>query len=144
MLYAWGANTNGRLGDGTTTTRTAPVQIGSYTNWTAVSAGTSHSVGLTGSSSGEIIVTSQPISQTASGGQATFSVAAFSPQNLGITYQWQRSTDSGVSWAAVDGGTDSTLYLIDLTSANNNHLYRCVLNTNGMTVTTSSALLTSP
>jgi alpha-tubulin suppressor-like RCC1 family protein len=144
MLYAWGSGANGRLGDGTTTTRTTPVQIGAYTNWTAVSAGTSHSVGLTGSSSGEIIVTSQPISQTASGGQATFSVAAFSPQNLGITYQWQRSTDSGVTWAAVDGGTDSTLYLIDLTSANNNQLYRCVLNTNGMTVTTSSALLTSP
>lgn len=44
-LWAWGSNTNGRLGDGTTSTRRAPVQIGAATNWRQVSAGTEHSVG---------------------------------------------------------------------------------------------------
>lgn len=45
-LWGWGTNTSGKIGDGTTTTRTSPVQIGSGTNWAKVSAGTSHSVGI--------------------------------------------------------------------------------------------------
>ena len=32
-LWAWGSNSNGRLGDGTFTHRSSPVQIGSSTNW---------------------------------------------------------------------------------------------------------------
>src|SRR5438445_4093870 len=38
-LWAWGFNTNGQLGDGTTTSRPSPVQTGIETNWTAVAAG---------------------------------------------------------------------------------------------------------
>ncbi len=48
-LWAWGNNTSGQLGDGTTDPRTAPVQTGVLknfiTNWTAFSAGDSHTVG---------------------------------------------------------------------------------------------------
>ena len=32
-LFSWGYNANGRLGDGTTTNRSSPVQIGALTNW---------------------------------------------------------------------------------------------------------------
>ena len=32
-LYAWGSNGQGRLGDGTTTNRNSPVQIGALTTW---------------------------------------------------------------------------------------------------------------
>ena len=32
-LWAWGINTNGRIGDGSTTQRTSPVQVGSDSNW---------------------------------------------------------------------------------------------------------------
>ncbi|MCW1147585.1 LamG-like jellyroll fold domain-containing protein [Flavobacterium lacisediminis] len=45
-LWAWGANTNGQLGDGTNTDKNIPVQIGTDTNWSVVSAGENHSLAL--------------------------------------------------------------------------------------------------
>ena len=38
-LWAWGANGNGQLGDGTALSRSSPVQIGALTNWAQVAAG---------------------------------------------------------------------------------------------------------
>ena len=45
-LWAWGGNLNNILGDGTTTTRSSPVQIGTATNWKQVSVGSSHSMAV--------------------------------------------------------------------------------------------------
>jgi alpha-tubulin suppressor-like RCC1 family protein len=46
-LWSWGYNGNGELGDGTTTSRTSPVQENSVaTDWSAVSAGFYHTVAL--------------------------------------------------------------------------------------------------
>jgi alpha-tubulin suppressor-like RCC1 family protein len=46
-LYAWGINTDGRLGDNTTSTRSSPVSVvGTFTDWTQVSAGSLHSLAL--------------------------------------------------------------------------------------------------
>ena len=48
IAYAWGNNLNGRLGDGTTTSSNSPITvIGDITNWSQVSAGNDHSLGLT-------------------------------------------------------------------------------------------------
>jgi alpha-tubulin suppressor-like RCC1 family protein len=48
IAYAWGSNVDGRLGDGTTTDRSSPVTvIGGITNWSQVSAGLDHTLGLT-------------------------------------------------------------------------------------------------
>ena len=48
VAYAWGYNGSGQLGDGTTTSRLSPVTvIGGITNWKQISAGTTHSLGLT-------------------------------------------------------------------------------------------------
>jgi alpha-tubulin suppressor-like RCC1 family protein len=45
-LWAWGYNYYGQLGDGTTTDRHSPVQIGTDTNWVFVAAGSIHTVAL--------------------------------------------------------------------------------------------------
>lgn len=41
-MWAWGNNYHGQLGDGTTVTRPAPVQIGSAPDWRSASAGDTH------------------------------------------------------------------------------------------------------
>jgi alpha-tubulin suppressor-like RCC1 family protein len=46
-LWSWGRNDDGRLGDGTTTHRSSPVQIGTLTNWSQVYGGGFHSLALT-------------------------------------------------------------------------------------------------
>jgi alpha-tubulin suppressor-like RCC1 family protein len=45
-VWAWGINSNGQLGDGSTTMRTSPVQVNTLTNVVAVSAGQYHSLAL--------------------------------------------------------------------------------------------------
>jgi alpha-tubulin suppressor-like RCC1 family protein len=48
IAYAWGINLYGNLGDGTQTSRSSPVTVvGGITNWSQVSAGNQHSLGLT-------------------------------------------------------------------------------------------------
>jgi autotransporter-associated beta strand protein len=44
-LWAWGDNTYGQLGDGTTTYRPNPVQIGIATNWLTIACGSAHTFG---------------------------------------------------------------------------------------------------
>ncbi len=45
-LWMWGANNSGQLGNGTTNAATSPVQVGSATNWTAVTLGANHTLAL--------------------------------------------------------------------------------------------------
>lgn len=45
-LWAWGQNTYGKLGDGTTTNRNTPVQIGTDTNWQFVSSNINNTAAL--------------------------------------------------------------------------------------------------
>jgi alpha-tubulin suppressor-like RCC1 family protein len=46
-LWAWGRNSNGRLGDNTATNRSSPVSVvGGFTDWISASAGNLHSLGV--------------------------------------------------------------------------------------------------
>ncbi|MCZ6532864.1 MAG: hypothetical protein O7A08_07845, partial [SAR324 cluster bacterium] len=45
-LWAWGDNFYGQLGDGTTTSRSYPMQVGTDAGWIGVAAGTTHTVAL--------------------------------------------------------------------------------------------------
>jgi alpha-tubulin suppressor-like RCC1 family protein len=48
ILYAWGQNSNGQLGDGTTTNRSSPISVlGNITNWSKISAGGYHNLTVT-------------------------------------------------------------------------------------------------
>ena len=43
-LWAWGGGSSGRLGVGDFISRSSTVQVGSLTNWAAVSAGGEHTI----------------------------------------------------------------------------------------------------
>lgn len=47
IVWAWGGNSNGELGDNSTTTRRVPQPVAGLANIVAVTAGTSHSLALT-------------------------------------------------------------------------------------------------
>ena len=83
-LWAWGSNFWGQLGDGTTETRTSPVQIGSAANWAVVACGISNTVAV--KTDGTLWVW---------GGDSTSS-----PTRMGL--------DS--NWVTVAAGSGSSLY----------------------------------
>ena len=114
IAYAWGDNGAGRLGDGTTTDRSSPVTvIGGITDWTQVSAGYNHSLGVTDSGIayawgynlvGQIGDGSQGFSDfrsspvTVVGGINNWSQVSAGPNHsLGVT-------DSGIAYAWGDNG----------------------------------------
>jgi hypothetical protein len=91
-----------------------------------------------------ITIGTQPSNQTASSGAATFSVSASVTQSAALSYQWQRSTNSGSTWANVSGATSSSLALTGLVSGDNGYQYRVVVSATGgaTSVNSSAATLT--
>lgn len=119
-------------------------------SWThAGFAGVSHViVALKQAGASGPTITSQPSNQTVTAGStATFSVTATSSGGA-LSYQWQRSTNSGGSWSNVStgtGGTSATYTTATTTvgggNANNGDQYRCnVTDSNGTTATSAASL----
>ncbi|MBK8078783.1 MAG: fibronectin type III domain-containing protein [Kineosporiaceae bacterium] len=48
-LWCWGVNADGQLGDGTSSPKTTPVQVGTGTTWTLVAVGYHHTCGVAAS-----------------------------------------------------------------------------------------------
>lgn len=93
-------------------------------------------------------IASAPANTSAApGAAATFSVTASGTGPF--TYQWQRSTDNGVTWANVSGGTGGTTasYTTPATtvsggSANSGDRYRALVTNAFGTTTSASGILT--
>jgi hypothetical protein len=88
-----------------------------------------------------ITVTTQPTNQTVcAGATATFNAAATGTSTL--DYQWQVSTNSGVSFVNIVGATNPTLTLTNTTTTQNNNRYRLRIMQGACTVFSSVATLT--
>jgi hypothetical protein len=139
----------------------------SGTNWSGITGATSATyttAALTGADNGKLIravftngngadavtsavslsvnyISTQPSSQTLAVGQtATFTAAAVS--TTAATVQWQRSINSGSTWADIAGATATSYTTPAFTSGDNGNLYRAVFTNSLGTMTSTSASLT--
>ncbi len=91
-----------------------------------------------------ISISTHPQSQAViEGGTATFNIVASITSDV-ISYQWQKSIDSGNNWSAIAGANSAT-YTTPATTypTSPSEQFRCVLtNTAATTVTSNSATLT--
>ena len=92
----------------------------------------------------QISVATDPTNQTAAAGSnSQFTVSA---SEVGATYQWQ--TDLGLGWQNVSnagqysGATSDTLHISNVTAANNNQAFRCIITSGSCTDTSETAVLT--
>lgn len=90
-------------------------------------------------------IVTQPVNTTRClGATATFTVVANAPNGpAASTYQWQVSTNNGLTYANIAGATAATLTLTNVTLLMNNNLYRVVVTTApcATTVTSNGARL---
>lgn len=156
--YQWEVSTNGGgtwnpIGGATsatytiasTTTSQNGYQYRCVVSGTCTPAATSNAATLTVNSS--VTVTGNPSNSTICEGTGTsFSASA---SGTGLNYQWEVSTDGGVTWSNVSNGanysgaTTPTLTLINTPPTFNQNRYRCNISSPPCTPgITSSALLT--
>jgi hypothetical protein len=70
-------------------------------------------------------ITTQPTSNTlCAGGNVVFTAAA---TGTGIGYQWQLSTNGGVSWTNIAGATNATYSVNSVTASQNQYQYQLVV-----------------
>lgn len=86
-------------------------------------------------------ITSQPAAMSVITGQAaTFSVTAAG--NPAPSYQWQLSSDGGVSYTNISGATGSSYTLASTVAGDNGKRYRVMVSNSQGTATSSAVLLT--
>lgn len=100
-LYAWGGNSGGQLGDGTTQRKLVPTKIGTDANWSYFAVGESRSLGI--KNDGTLW----------HAGYLKTGVTNLVPKQLGKDTDWKR-TDT--PWLAIK--TNGTLWHFDETSEN--------------------------
>jgi M6 family metalloprotease-like protein len=102
-LWAWGLNSTGQLGDGSTTVKFVPTRIGLESNWQRVAAGFSHSLGIR--SNGTLWAWGSNSSGQLGDGT---SIAKTSPVQVGAASNWVRMSVNGTHSAAIRA--DGTLW----------------------------------
>jgi Peptidase family M1 domain len=84
-----------------------------------------------------VIITTQPTDvEICAGTQATFTVASTSPQT--INYQWQISTDAGVTFNNINAANNASFSIANSTTSLSNNRYRCLLTNASCTTPTIS------
>jgi hypothetical protein len=86
------------------------------------------------------VVTTNPVSQTATSGTVTFTAAASGSPTPNV--QWQVSTNGGASFSNISGATSTSLNVTVSASVNGNQ-YRAVFTNTCGTATTTPAILTT-
>jgi hypothetical protein len=86
------------------------------------------------------VVTTNPVSQTATSGNVTFTAAASG--SPAPTVQWQVSTNGGASFSDIPGATSTTL-IVAVSPAVNGNQYRAVFTNTCGSATTAAATLTT-
>src|SRR3972149_527012 len=102
-LWTWGGNTNGQLGDGTTTNSLSPVQIGTDTNWVSIRAGNLYTVAL--ESDGTLWAWGDNAGGALGDGTTTNSL---SPVQIGTDTNWVSISANGLHTVALK--SDGTLW----------------------------------
>lgn len=97
-LFAWGTNTNGRLGDGTTINRSSPVQIGTNT-WVSIAPASAYSFCLGLDTSGKLW--SWGANTNGQLGQND-TVARSSPTQVGALTTWVKIASNRRAGAAIN------------------------------------------
>ena len=121
--------------------------IAAGTNYSSSSASPLSELVTTQTAADSISIDSEPTSITqAVGTTATFSVAATS--NGTMSYQWQRSTNSGATYANIGSATSDQYSVTSVALSNNGYRFRVIvtnsLNATSTTITSSAATLTIP
>ncbi|MBL7729964.1 MAG: T9SS type A sorting domain-containing protein, partial [Chitinophagaceae bacterium] len=88
-----------------------------------------------------VLATSPANRSVCVGGSTTFTATATGGP---LTYQWQRSTDGGLTYTNITGATSSTLSVTGITLSMNGYRYRCVISAAPCagSVTSAAAVLT--
>ena len=148
--YQWQVSTDGGatftdIAGANTTTLTLPGVTSSMNNnqyqLVIASCGastiTSNPVTLTVNSGA--VITTQPTATTiCSGDNAVFTVTA---SGSAVSYQWNVSTDGGLTYTALPGANTNTLTLTGVTSAMNNNMYQVIVSNPCTTGAASSGVL---
>jgi alpha-tubulin suppressor-like RCC1 family protein len=98
-LFAWGINTNGELGNETTTAKSSPTKIGALTTWSAVETGDRYILAL--QSDGTL----WGWGYNAYGQLASSVTERSSPVQIGALTTWSKVSAGGAHALALQGGT---------------------------------------
>ena len=137
LTYQWkkgGTNITGATSANYSIASTATTDGGNYTVDVTGTCGTVTSTVSVVTINGATITTQPTDQTTCASGNATFvSVAS----GTGLTYQWQLNTGGG--FADIAGATSASYTVSGVTGAQNGHLYRVIVRSNGACDQTSTA-----
>jgi alpha-tubulin suppressor-like RCC1 family protein len=133
--YAWGLNTYGRLGDGTTTSRSSPVSVvGGIINWKQISAGHAFTAGITEAGIayawgnnlygqlGDNTTSSRSSPVTVVGGITTWNQISANYKHClaltsaGVAYTWGANIAGGLGNAALGSKSSPTIVVGGITT----------------------------